>query len=103
MTAYYNAPDDAGDLVASFHSLGEAQEYVDEYGGEIGRTGVVFTVGRGADHERAKSDAAKAARGEPRTPVWAAPESQPERPQDVSSAPQDAPQGESFGDQGDRF
>jgi hypothetical protein len=59
MSAYYNAPENDADLAASFHSQDEAEAYVDEYGGDINRAGVVFVV-TGADFARAKDDAAKA-------------------------------------------
>lgn len=69
MVAFYNAPDSADDLVAAFHTLAEAQAYADTYGGEVVASGVVFTVGRGADHARAKDDAAALAREEARKAI----------------------------------
>jgi hypothetical protein len=65
MVAHYNAPDNAADLTASFHTAAEAQAYADEYGGDVLASGVVFTV-RNADHDRAREDAAALAREEAR-------------------------------------
>lgn len=57
MTAYYNAPDDKRDLTAHFHTAAEAIEYADKYGGTVEQSGVVFTVGRDSDHDKAREDA----------------------------------------------
>lgn len=65
MVAHYNAPDNAADLTAAFHTLAEAQAYADAYGGEVIASGVVFTV-RDADHDKAREDAAALAREEAR-------------------------------------
>lgn len=69
MTAYYNDPIDDRDLVASFHSRGEADDYAERYGGEVDAAGVVFTVGRGADHARARKEARDAAEGNAPAPA----------------------------------
>lgn len=58
MVAAFNAPDDPADLVAAFNSQSEAQAYADAYGGTVTPVGVAFTVGRGADHAKAKADIA---------------------------------------------
>lgn len=58
MTAYYNAPDRDADLVASFSNRPDAEAYAAEYGGEVVAIGTAFAVGIGADHLRAKDDAA---------------------------------------------
>ena len=63
MTAYYNAPDDKDDLVAAFHARDEADEYAKKYGGNVTGVGVVFTVGKGADHAKAQADFKKLAEG----------------------------------------
>lgn len=56
MTATYNAPDRPEDVEAAFHTYAEAVAYAEEYGGSVTQRGVVFLVGNGADHDRAKSD-----------------------------------------------
>lgn len=63
MTAYYNKPDDERDTVAHFHSAQEANDYAAKYGGSVDAAGVVFTVGHGADHAKAKDDVRSEAKG----------------------------------------